>query len=115
MTADAVPSYLADRCWAVRTGGPHMRLRVSLFIPLLFVIAVPLFSQNTRSDMIVSTEWLAERLDGRVIVVEVGDKQDYAAAHIPSARLLERHTLMRDIDRLPNEIPPVAEFEAAMT
>ena len=92
-----------------------MRLKCTLLTTLLFLAAVPLFSQATRRDMIVSTEWLAAKLDGQVIVIEVGNKDDYAVAHIPSARLLERHTLMRDIENVPNEIPPVAEFESAMT
>ena len=92
-----------------------MRHRFTLLTTLLFLAAVPLFSQATRREMIVSTEWLAAKLDGQVIVIEVGTKEDYAAAHIPSARLLERHTLMRDIENVPNELPPVAEFESAMT
>lgn len=91
-----------------------MKRRFSLAI-LLLTIALPVMSQSTRRDMIVSTDWLAGRLDGQVIVIEVGDKSDYETAHIPTARLLERKALMQDIDNVPNEIPPVADFEAAMT
>jgi thiosulfate/3-mercaptopyruvate sulfurtransferase len=91
-----------------------MRCRFFL-ASLLLTIALPVMSQSTRREMIVSTDWLAERLDGQVILIEVGEKSDFDAAHIPSARLLDRKALMRDIDNVPNEIPPVADFEAAMT
>ncbi|MGZ8852323.1 MAG: sulfurtransferase [Thermoanaerobaculia bacterium] len=82
---------------------------------LLLTIALPVMGQSTRRDMIVSADWLAERLDGQVILIEVGEKGDYETAHIPSARFLARSALLRDIDNVPNEIPPVADFEAEMT
>lgn len=91
-------------------------MRRAFFLAFLFlIVAAPVMSQSTRRDMIVSTNWLSERLNGQVIVIEAGDKSSYDTGHIPSARLLERATLMRDIDHVPNEIPPVADFEAAMT
>src|SRR5450755_2186152 len=91
-------------------------MRRTIFLAMLFLtIALPVMSQSTRRDMIVSTSWLSERLTGQVILIEVGDKSSYDVGHIPTARLLERATLMRDIDNVPNEIPPVADFEAAMT
>ena len=91
-------------------------MRRTFFLAMLFlIVALPVMSQSTRRDMIVSTSWLSERLTGQVIVIEVGDKSSYDVGHIPTARLLERATLMRDIDNVPNEIPPAADFEAAMT
>ncbi|HEV8660157.1 MAG TPA: sulfurtransferase [Thermoanaerobaculia bacterium] len=92
-----------------------MRHRSPILFVLTLLIAAPAFSQATRSDMIVSTEWLAQRLDGQVIVVEVGEKSDYGHGHIPSARLLERRSLLVRVDNIPNEVPPVAELEALLT
>ncbi len=95
-----------------------MRVKSShrtLIVMLAVLIAYPVAAQVTREDMIVSTEWLAERLDGQVIVIDVADKADYERGHIPSARLLERGELMVSIDRVPNEVPAVADFEQLMT
>ncbi len=69
-------------------------------------------SHATRREMIVSTGWLASHLDGRVVVIEVGNKDDYETAHIPTARLLERHELLAMVDGVPDEIPPLQSLEA---
>ncbi|HEX7418411.1 MAG TPA: rhodanese-like domain-containing protein, partial [Thermoanaerobaculia bacterium] len=91
-------------------------MRRTFFLAMLFLaIALPVMSQSTRRDMIVSTGWLSERLTGQVIVIEVGDKSSYNTGHIPTARLLDRTTLMRDLENVPNELPAVADFESAMT
>lgn len=89
--------------------------RTFILAALFLTVALPLMSQSTRRDMIVSTNWLAERLTGQVIVIEVGDKNSYNTGHIPTARLLERTTMMRDLENVPNELPAVADFESAMT
>lgn len=94
-------------------------MRVKSFRALLasfaFLIALPAAAQLTRREMIVSTEWLAERVDGQVIVIDVSDKDDYNRGHIPSARLLEKRTLMVQVDGIPNEVPPASDFEQVMT
>ena len=47
-----------------------------------------------RDEMLVSTEWLARRLgDPKLVLLHVGDRSEYAAAHIPGARLIS----LRDI------------------
>ncbi|HEY3052769.1 MAG TPA: sulfurtransferase, partial [Thermoanaerobaculia bacterium] len=86
-----------------------------VMLALGVLMALPAWSQATRSEMIVSTEWLAQKLDGQVIVVEVGEKNDYDRGHIPSARLLERKALLVRVDNIPNEVPPVADFEALLS
>ena len=42
---------------------------------------------KVRSSMIVSTEWLAQHLnDKSLVLLHVGDKKEYDAAHIPGAQ-----------------------------
>jgi thiosulfate/3-mercaptopyruvate sulfurtransferase len=61
--------------------------------------------------MIVSTDWLAERLDKDVVIVEVGAKSDYVAGHIPGARFLDTADILTTVNLVPNELRPVAELE----
>lgn len=53
---------------------------------------------KVRSEMLVSTEWLAQHLnDPNVIVVHVGgSKADYDSGHIPGARWLDIGTIVRN-------------------
>ncbi|MGZ4809178.1 MAG: sulfurtransferase [Thermoanaerobaculia bacterium] len=84
-------------------------------VVMLAMLLLPSWSYAARQEMIVSTEWLSARLDGQVIIVDVAEKADYEKGHIPGARLLERRLLMVTTDGVPNEIPPIADFEALMT
>ncbi|NIJ21834.1 thiosulfate/3-mercaptopyruvate sulfurtransferase [Sphingomonas naasensis] len=78
-------------------------------------------------DALVTTEWLAEALgaDGLVVLdatytstLPGSAKQDpageYAAGHVPGARLLDLDTLIDSADPLPSMLPPRALFEARM-
>lgn len=92
------------------------RSSLLVFIAIFsLLVAFPAAAQTARKDMIVSTDWLAERLDGQVIVIEVGDKIDYDKGHIPSARLIERRVLLVDVDRIPSEVPGVVAFEQLLS
>src|SRR5687768_11289931 len=52
-------------------------------------IAIPV-ALPAQSDILVSTEWLAERLDDpEVVVLHVGNAQTYTQGHIPGARLMD--------------------------
>lgn len=82
---------------------------------LAFLLAAPVFGQTAQRDMIVSTGWLATHLDGQVVVIEIGEKADYDAAHIPGARLLQRKDLLATVGNIPDELPPVDELEATFT
>jgi thiosulfate/3-mercaptopyruvate sulfurtransferase len=45
---------------------------------------------KTRSSMIVSTEWLGQHLtDKSLVLLHVGDKKEYDAAHIPGAQFIQ--------------------------
>jgi thiosulfate/3-mercaptopyruvate sulfurtransferase len=45
---------------------------------------------KVRSSMVVSTEWLAQHLtDKSLVLLHVGDKKEYDAAHIPGAQFIQ--------------------------
>ena len=56
--------------------------------------ASPAAAASPRDSLVVSTAWLAQHLkDPDLVLLHVGDKGEYAAAHIPGARFVE----MRDL------------------
>lgn len=69
---------------------------------------------KVRSSMIVTTEWLAKHLnDNSLVLLHVGDKKEYDAAHIPGAQFIQ----MSDIstprgEGLILELPPVDQLKA---
>ena len=85
-----------------------------LLLITLMIVALPVAAQSLRRDMLVSADWLAENLDN-VILVDVGEKAEYDAAHIPGARFMERAQLVTVRNGIPNELPDVADLEAVFT
>jgi len=68
-----------------------MRIRslLLLLILLFIVIANVNAAKNARDSLVVSTSWLAAHLnDPNLVLLHVGDKVQYAAEHIPGARLV---------------------------
>lgn len=75
-------------------------------------------------DLLVSTEWLAERLgapDLRVLDGSyylpgdgVDPKAEYAAAHIPGARFFDIEEISDSRSELPHMLPPVEKFVSRM-
>ena len=69
---------------------------------------------KVRKSMIVSTDWLAKHLtDKSLVLLQVGDKKEYDAAHIPGAQFIQ----MSDISTprgqgLILELPPVEQLKA---
>ncbi len=62
-------------------------LKVSLFC--LMSIGTAHAAGGTRSDLVVDTNWLGQHLDDpNLVVLHVGDKDEYAAGHIRGARLV---------------------------
>jgi thiosulfate/3-mercaptopyruvate sulfurtransferase len=96
-----------------------MRSRIPIAGIALFALmaASSVFAQGVvaRSDMIVTTDWLAERVDGHVTVLHVGTAEEYAQTHIPGARLLKPTDILTDQNGIPNELPEVAELEQVFT
>ena len=58
---------------------------------LLLLLAVPTAhaSGDTRSTLVVDTTWLAAHIDDPgLVLLHIGDKEEYAAGHIPGAQLV---------------------------
>jgi thiosulfate/3-mercaptopyruvate sulfurtransferase len=88
-----------------------MRIRISLLAALFFAFAV--FAKSPRDSMVVNTAWLAQHLkDPDLVLLHVGDKDEYAAKHIPGARyvsLSDIATSDHSATGLILEMPPTAE------
>src|SRR5882672_154049 len=85
---------------------------------LILFISSPVFPKSdrkVRESQIVSTEWLAKHLnDDALVLLQVGDKAEYLAGHIPGAQFIS----LTDISTprgsgLTLELPPVAELQTA--
>lgn len=91
---------------------PALLVMVSL-ISALQTAAQRKAQPNVRTSMIVSTEWLAQHLkDHSLVLLQVGDKSEYTAAHIPGAQYIQ----LADISTprgsgLALELPPLNQLE----
>ena len=76
---------------------PHRALcRASLLLVAGAMSATPAGAQGAdpRATLVVSTGWLAERLqDPDLVLLHVGDRREYDAAHIPGARHVSQSDL----------------------
>ena len=65
-----------------------------------------------RSEMLVSTGWLAERLkDPKVVVLHVArERAHYDRGHVPGARFVAWGEITATRDGVPNELAPVADL-----
>lgn len=73
---------------------------------MISILAATLLTLAVKQEMVVSSEWLNAHLnDPLVTVVEVGDRADYDAGHIPGARFVARGEIVADCEGLPNELP----------
>src|SRR5687767_13481151 len=71
--------------------GDLMRLRLTLFT---LCLAFTVFAKPSRESLVVTPAWLAAHLnDADLVLLHVGDKDAYAAKHIPGAR----HVSLGDI------------------
>ena len=65
-------------------------LQLSAVAVLVSSICFPHAQAKMRDSMIVSTEWLAQHLnDKSLVLLHVGDKKEYDAAHIPGAQFIQ--------------------------
>ena len=87
-----------------------------------FILAVAVFFTTTsypqggrgvRQEMIVSTEWLAKHLnDDSLVLLQVGEKNEYAAAHIPGAEYMALEDISTPRgEGLALELPSVAQLK----
>jgi thiosulfate/3-mercaptopyruvate sulfurtransferase len=72
------------------------------------------FSPQIQSDLLVSGEWLAGRLeDPRVVVLQVGaERAAYDRGHIPGARFLAVGSYVATVGSLANELPSVEHLDS---
>ena len=68
----------------------HSFVLLALTLVLMFASAVSAADDNkVQSSLIVSTEWVAKHLnDDSIVLLQVGDKDEYLAAHIPGAQFV---------------------------
>src|SRR5512141_572946 len=90
------------------------RLIVACALGAILGPAAPLPAQPAaRSAMLVTTSWVAEHLrDTDLVLLHVGQKKDFDAAHLPGAQFLPREAFGVE-DKSANltlQLPPVASL-----
>jgi thiosulfate/3-mercaptopyruvate sulfurtransferase len=91
------------------------RLVVALLCAAVLICFESLIAQaKMRSSMIVSTEWLAQHLnDKSLVLLHVGDKKDYDIAHIPGAQYIQTSDISTPRGAgLTLELPAVEQLKA---
>jgi thiosulfate/3-mercaptopyruvate sulfurtransferase len=83
----------------------------------LSFVALPLAAlaaPAVRSDMLVSTDWLAQHLnDPKIVILQVSrDRTAYDAGHIPGAHYVALSDLAITREGVLNELPPAADLKA---
>lgn len=77
------------------------------------LLAPTLLAKSPRQSLVVNTSWLAAHLhDANLVLLHVGDKDEYAAKHIPGARFVSLSDIAvsdRSATGLILEMPPTAE------
>jgi thiosulfate/3-mercaptopyruvate sulfurtransferase len=94
------------------------RLYFALLATML--LALPISSIRAAGDpgvqesLIVSTDWLAKHLnDDSMVLLQVGDKEEYLAAHIPGAQFIALADISTPRGQgLVLELPPVDQLKA---
>lgn len=91
-----------------------MTIRLFGSILLLTVIAAAAPEPKVRSDMLVSTNWLAQHLrDANIVILHVSrDRKAFDEGHIPGARFLALSDIAITRDGILNELPPAATLKA---
>jgi len=71
--------------------------------------------EKVRSSMIVSADWLGKHMnDKSLVLLQVGDKKEYEAAHIPGAQYIQTADISTPRGQgLILELPPVEQLKAA--
>src|SRR5690242_14649989 len=79
---------------------------IAMSIALLTPVCSAASAATVRSEMLVSTAWLAEHLhDADVVVLCICAKESFCAGeHIPGARVIELSELVTAHDGIPNEL-----------
>lgn len=88
------------------------RLLGTLFLLPLLGAAAP----AVRSDMLVTTAWLAQHMkDPHIVILHVSrDRKAYDAGHIPGARFLALSDFVVTRDGILNELPPASALKEVL-
>jgi thiosulfate/3-mercaptopyruvate sulfurtransferase len=87
----------------------------AIFVAPAFAAPAQCGGHGDNTTMLVSTAWLADHLkDANLVVLAVGNKDDYDKGHIPGSLYVDYHEthLMMAPNGLSVELPPMAELEA---
>lgn len=88
---------------------------------MVFILLTSIFSMipaqtskppQIRSQMLVSTDWLAKNLkQPSVVILHIGrDRKNYDQGHIPGARFLQYSTIVETRNGVLNELPPIEKL-----
>lgn len=91
-----------------------MRIRPIILAALvLLLLPTAIFAKSPRDTMVVNTAWLASHLkDPNLVLLHVGDPDEYKAKHIPGARFVKLSDIAvsdHSATGLMLEMPPTAE------
>ncbi len=93
-------------------------IKIFTIFSVMLIFVTMAFSQRpktptVRSQILVSTEWLAKNLnDPKIVILQIGrDQKEYDAGHIPNARYLKYTDIVTTRDQIPNELPPVEKLQ----
>lgn len=80
----------------------------------LSILPVQAADPGVQESLIVSTDWLAKHLnDDSLVLLQVGDKEEYLTAHIPGARFIALSDISTPRGQgLVLELPPVDQLKA---
>ncbi|MBS1810808.1 MAG: sulfurtransferase [Acidobacteria bacterium] len=84
-----------------------------MMVLLLAVQAQPAKPRSARTNLLVSTDWLAKNLTNpKVVLLHIGQtRKNYDTAHIPGARFLLYADLITSRSGVVNELPPVEKLQ----
>lgn len=93
------------------------RLSFALLATILLALSIlpaQAADPGVQESLIVSTDWLAKHLnDDSLVLLQVGDKEEYLAAHIPGARFIALSDISTPRGQgLVLELPPVDQLKA---
>jgi thiosulfate/3-mercaptopyruvate sulfurtransferase len=97
-----------------------MKDLITLFAAAVLIVTVSVLGFASTSDsgvkqsMIVTTDWLAKHLnDDGLVLLQVGDKKEYDAVHIPGAQYIQTSDISTPRGQgLILELPPVDQLKA---
>lgn len=86
-------------------------------LALVTASATAQYGKLTRSDLLVTSDWLATQLDNpKLVLLHVGEKEGYDAEHIPGAQFLQimtvaaKQTRESEATQLALELPPIDDL-----